>query len=201
MPSVLFTHFVIMYFGECIVHIALLKWDCFITNEKDIAVLSRQSDETHLNNFPKDFKLPTFFSPFQRKCANLLRRHWLLYWQNSRRIILEEIVVFQIKNDKNKNNKSCFLTRVLLWHQRLTSFFFFFNFVYFFLSSNLITLTGQSVLVYIFQCHLKISNLNAGCHPLRQIFFEERLLTFFYSSNCHSYLTKWFNQPRFTTQI
>lgn len=116
-----------------------------------VNVLStRQSDETHLNNFPKDFKLPTFFSPFQRKCANLLRRHWSLYWQNSKRIILQEIVVFQIKNDKNKNNKSCFPTKVLLWHQRWISFFFFFlNFVYFFLSSNLMTLTGQSVLVLI----------------------------------------------------
>ena len=109
-----------------------------------------QSDETHLNNFPKDFKLPTFFSPFQRKCANLLRRHWLLFWQNSRRIILQDIVVFQIKNDKKKNNKSCFPTKVLLWHQRWISFFFFFfYFVYFFLSSNLMTLTGQSVLVLI----------------------------------------------------
>lgn len=116
-----------------------------------VNVLStRQSDETHLNNFPKDFKLPTFFSPFQRKCANLLRRHWSLYWQNSKRIILQEIVVFQIKNYKNKNTKSCFPTKVLLWHQRWISFFFFFlNFVYFFLSSNLMTLTGQSVLVLI----------------------------------------------------
>lgn len=114
-----------------------------------VNVLStRQSDETHLNNFPKDFKLPTFFSPFQRKCANLLRRHWSLYWQNSKRIILQEIVVFQIKN--YKNTKSCFPTKVLLWHQRWISFFFFFlNFVYFFLSSNLMTLTGQSVLVLI----------------------------------------------------
>lgn len=116
-----------------------------------VNVLStRQSDETHLNNFPKDFKLPTFFSPFQRKCANLLRRHRSLYWQNSKRIILQEIVVFQIKNYKNKNTKSCFPTKVLLWHQRWISFFFFFlNFVYFFLSSNLMTLTGQSVLVLI----------------------------------------------------
>lgn len=114
-----------------------------------VNVLStRQSDETNLNNFPKDFKLPTFFSPFQRKCANLLRRHWSLYWQNSKRIILQEIVVFQIKN--YKNTKSCFPTKVLLWHQRWISFFFFFlNFVYFFLSSNLMTLTGQSVLVLI----------------------------------------------------
>lgn len=116
-----------------------------------VNVLStRQSDETHLNNFPKDFKLPTFFSPFQRKFANLLRRHRSLYWQNSKRIILQEIVVFQIKNYKNKNTKSCFPTKVLLWHQRWISFFFFFlNFVYFFLSSNLMTLTGQSVLVLI----------------------------------------------------
>ena len=116
-----------------------------------VNVLStRQSDETHLNNFPKDFKLPTFFSPFQRKCANLLRRHRSLYWQNSKRIILQEIVVFQIKNYKNKNTKSCFPTKVLLWHQRWISFFFFFlNFLYFFLSSNLMTLTGQSVLVLI----------------------------------------------------
>ena len=117
-----------------------------------VNVLStRQLDETYLNNFPKDFKLPTFFSPFQRKCANLLRRHWSLYWQNSKRIILQEIVVFQIKNYKNKNTKSCFPTKVLLWHQRWISFFFFFffNFVYFFLSSNLMTLTGQSVLVLI----------------------------------------------------
>lgn len=92
-----------------------------------VNVLStRQSDETHLNNFPKDFKLPTFFSPFQRKCANLLRRHRSLYWQNSKRIILQEIVVFQIKNYKNKNTKSCFPTKVLLWHQRWISFFFFF---------------------------------------------------------------------------
>ena len=114
-----------------------------------VNVLStRQLDETYLNNFPKDFKLPTFFSPFQRKCANLLRRHWSLYWQNSKRIILQEIVVFQIKN--YKNTKSCFPTKVLLWHQRWISFFFFFlNFVYFFLSSNLMTLTGQSVLVLI----------------------------------------------------
>ena len=114
-----------------------------------VNVLStRQSDETHLSNFPKDFRLPTFFSPFQRKCANLLRRHWSLYWQNSKRIILQEIVVFQIKN--YKNTKSCFPTKVLLWHQRWISFFFFFlNFVYFFLSSNLMTLTGQSVLVLI----------------------------------------------------
>lgn len=117
---------------------------CFSVN----VLSTRQSDETHLNNFPKDFKLPTFFSPFQRKCANLLRRHWSLYWQNSKRIILQEIVVFQIKN--YKNTKSCFPTKVLLWHQRWISFFFFFlNFVYFFLSSNLMTLTGQSVLVLI----------------------------------------------------
>lgn len=116
-----------------------------------VNVLStRQLDETYLNNFPKDFKLPTFFSPFQRKCANLLRQHRSLYWQNSKRIILQEIVVFQIKNYKNKNTKSCFPTKVLLWHQRWISFFFFFlNFVYFFLSSNLMTLTGQSVLVLI----------------------------------------------------
>ena len=115
-----------------------------------VNVLStRQSDETHLNNFPKDFKLPTFFSPFQRKCANLLRRHWLLYWQNSRRIILQEIVVFQIKNDKNKNNKSCFPTKVLLWHQRWISFFFFFFlFPYFSFPKP-----------FALQCHLKIFQL------------------------------------------
>ena len=28
-----------------------------------MAILLRQSDETRLNNFPKDYMLPTFFSP------------------------------------------------------------------------------------------------------------------------------------------
>ena len=116
-----------------------------------VNVLStRQSDETHLNNFPKDFKLPTFFSPFQRKCANLLRRHWLLYWQNSKRIILQEIVVFQIKNDKKQEHQELFPDKSVVVASKMNFiFFFFFNFVYFFLSSNLMTLTGQSVLVLI----------------------------------------------------
>ena len=30
-----------------------------------MAILLRQSDETRLNNFPKDYMLPTFFSTLQ----------------------------------------------------------------------------------------------------------------------------------------
>lgn len=115
-----------------------------------VNVLStRQSDETHLNNFPKDFKLPTFFSPFQRKCANLLRRHWSLYWQNGKRIILQEIVVFQIKMTKTRTTRVVSRQKCCCGIKDEFLFFFFFNFVYFFLSSNLMTLTGQSVLILI----------------------------------------------------
>ena len=96
-----------------------------------VNVLStRQSDETHLNNFPKDFKLPTFFSPFQRKCANLLRRHWSLYWQNSKRIILQEIVVFQIKKWQKQEQQELFPDKCCCGIKDEFFFFFFISFIF-----------------------------------------------------------------------
>lgn len=126
-----------------------------------VNVLStRQSDETHLNNFPKDFKLPTFFSPFQRKCANLLRRHWSLYWQNGKRIILQEIVVFQIKMTKTRTTRVVSRQKCCCGIKDEFLFFFFFNFHIFPFQSRL-----------LYSAILKFSNLDAGCHPLKQVFF------------------------------
>ena len=114
-----------------------------------VNVLStRQSDETHLNNFPKDFKLPTFFSPFQRKCANLLRRHWSLYWQNGKRIILQEIVVFQIKMTKIRTTRVVSRQKCCCGIKDEFPFFFFFLFPYFSFPKP-----------FALQCHLKIFQL------------------------------------------
>lgn len=44
-----------------------------------MAILLRQSDETQLNNFPKDYMLPTFFSPLQ---GNYKENVWI-FWSST----------------------------------------------------------------------------------------------------------------------